>query len=73
MAQNEELCQKLEQKQRKRQKSSSTCWSTFDNFQQNFHFRPESYAKLGAQTFCGYGLTPPDPSKWLKMGNYARN
>ena len=67
MAQNGELCKKLEQKQRKRQKSSSTCRSTFDNFQQNFHFRPESYAKLGAQHFCAQGLTLSDPSKWLKM------
>ena len=49
------------------EKSNSTCRSTFDNFQQNFHFRPESYAKLGAQTFCDYGLILSDPSKWLKM------
>ena len=66
MAQNGELCQKLEQKQRKRQKSSSTCRSTFDNFHQNFHFRPVSYAKLGARTFCnfGYSQIPLSGSKW---------
>ena len=67
MAQNGGFCQKREEKQRKWQKSSSTCGSTFDNFQQNFHFRPESYAKLGAQYFSAQGLTLSDPSKWLKM------
>ena len=67
MAQNGEICQKLAQKQRKRQKSSSTCVPTFDSFQEICNFRTKSNAKFDAQHFCAQGLTLSDPSKWLKM------
>ena len=50
-----------------------TCGLTFDIFQQKYHYRPDSNAKLGARCFCVYGLALSDPSKSLKMGNFARN
>ena len=49
------------------------CGLTFDSFQQICHFRTDSYAKFNARQFCAQELTLSDASKWLKMGDFARN